>query len=37
MYSTNSSAVVAEIKYSNADLNKLLKIRENMGKSGIYR
>jgi hypothetical protein len=35
-YSTHSLAVVAEIKYSNADLNKQLIIKENMGKSGIY-
>jgi hypothetical protein len=36
-YSTNSSAVVPVIKYKNTDLDKLQILKENKGKSGIYR
>ena len=36
-YSTNSSAVVPAIKYKNADLDKLQILKENKGKSGVYR
>jgi hypothetical protein len=35
-YSTNNS-VVPVIKYSNADIQKLQIIKENKGKSGVYR
>ena len=35
-YSTNSS-VVPEVKYANADIEKAQIIKENKGKSGIYR
>ena len=36
-YSTNSSAVVPAITYKNADLDKLQILKENKGKSGVYR
>jgi len=36
-YSTGSSAVILMIKYNNADLDKLQRLRENKGKCGVYR
>jgi hypothetical protein len=38
-YSTNIGAavVVPQVKYENADQNKLQIIRENRGKAGVYR